>query len=174
MGFTFNGKHSDLYNIGVIDIERSLKPEKRVFKTVIGGRDGTHDFSNNTYSNILVTFTCDYLGTDIGMAKNDIALWLSTSGELVLDGEIDKIYQANVYSDIPLSQIFYLNQFTLTFECFPFAMSLPKQISTVITEKGQETAFQVGGTARTPCTIIIKNTGTKPITNLRLTHRKEV
>jgi hypothetical protein len=67
-----------------------------------------------------------------------------------------------------------LNQFTLVFDCFPFAMSLPKQLTTIITEQGQETAFQVGGTARTPCTIIIKNIGDTPITNLRLTHRKEV
>jgi phage-related protein len=87
MGFTYNGKHSDIFNIGVSNIQRSLKPSKRVFKTVIGGRDGTHDFTDNTYSNILFTMTCDYLGTDIGKVKNDIALWLSTSGELVIDGE---------------------------------------------------------------------------------------
>jgi predicted phage tail component-like protein len=174
MGFAFNGRHTDAFDIGVKHMMRVVKPEKRVFKTIIGGRDGTTDFTDNTYDNIIISFECDYKGTDFDEAKNDMALWLSNSGELVLDDEPGKIYQANLYTEISLSQMLHVREFTLQFECFPFAMSLPHQRNNVITRHGQETAFQVGGTARTPCTVILRNIGSTPITNLRLTHRKEV
>jgi len=173
MGFTFNGVHSDFYKIGVKDVTRSVKAEKRVFQTVIGGRDGTHDFTDDTYNNIFIVFSCDYKG-QVMEPKNDIALWLSEPGELVLDEEPGKVYRANVYSEIPLTQLFVIREFELTFECFPFAFSVPSQVDADITLQGQETAFEVGGTARTPCVIILTNTGATPITNLRLTHRKEV
>lgn len=173
-GFTFNGKHSDLFGIRVKSANRAAKPEKRVYRTVIGGRDGTYDFTDNTFSNIIITLECDYTGPDSSGAARELALWLSGPGELVIDGDSGKIYNACLYSEIPLTQTFYTSRFTLAFECFPFAMSLPKQVSAVVTAQGQDVCVGVGGTARTPCVISIKNNGNSQISNLRLTHRKEV
>lgn len=173
-GFTFSGQHSSEFGIQISKITHVLKPEKRMFQTVIAGRDGTYDTSDGTYSNIVISIDCDYIGEDIRTTARSLASWLSTSGELILDEEPDKIYQANIYSQIPIEELLVLNEFTLPFECFPFAMSLPIQKDAAITAKGQEISLSVDGTAKTPCTIAIKNTGTTNITNLRLTHRKEV
>lgn len=173
-GFTFNGKHSDTFNIRVRNMTRSIKPEKRVYRTVIGGRDGTFDFTDNTFANILISFECDHRGGNFFEKAREMALWLSGAGELVVDGDDGKIYKACVYSEIPLTQVCYVSRFTVCFECHPFAMSLPKSVTNTITALAQETGVGVEGTARTPCVITIKNTGSTQITNLRLTHRKEV
>jgi predicted phage tail component-like protein len=173
MGFTFNGLHSSSFGIKVKEVMRSLKPGRRVFRTTIGGRDGSRVFSDGACSNIVIGFDCDFIGKDMAGMRDKIAKWLSESGELALDDEPDRAYRADLFSAVPLSHMFYLSEFTLEFDCFPFAESSPRQVSADITGQGQDTVLNVCGTARAPCTIIIKNIGGTIIKDIKLVHRKE-
>ena len=175
MGFTFNGVHSETFGIRVKRATTALKPSKRVYRAVIGGRDGTYDFSDGAYANIVITFECDCRGAQCApLRRDDVALWLSERGELALDSEPGRVYTADCFSEIPLAKLGSIGQFSLAFNCFPFSMSPPRQVDALITQNGQETPIRMEGTARTPCVITIRNVGTRAVKNVRFTHRKEV
>jgi predicted phage tail component-like protein len=168
--FSFNGIHA--LEMGVIadQLSRELKPQRRVTQTQIPGRDGTYDYSDGTYDNVILTFKCNFIGKDIDRYKDKVAMWLSGSGVLTLDTDTTRHYNANVYASIPLDQMVLWHEFTLTFECEPFMQSDNRQITT----NGTTIPVHSDGTQPAPCTIIITNIGETDITNISLTREANI
>lgn len=177
--FNYNKKNS--YNdFGIIVRKQNtnLLPTKRSNPLTINGRNGSYyGNSGSVYNEMIISLECICVTKtydDLHKMKREIALWLSKDSELELSDELGKFYKARIISEIPMEQITSLGRFTINFVCFPFAMSVPKQDEFIYKKKGQTMSINCDGTADTPCTIIIKNTGTKPITNIKITHKKEV
>lgn len=101
-------------------------------------------------------------------------MWLARGGELEFEREKGKFYQAEIVDEIPIENIASFGRFNLDFLCFPFAMSKPKQRDFIIKAQGQSFDVVAEGTAPMPLKISITNTGTTPITNIKVSHKKEV
>lgn len=171
MSFAFDGQHASEFGIKASRISRAAKPSKRVYKKEIAGRDGVYSTSDNTYGNISIAIDCDYVGKDVRGAARAVAQWLSKRGELCFDDEPERYYAAEVEGEIPLEEELQIGHFTLNFVCFPFARSRPHQHDFVISRSGQAEQVTVGGTTPTPCTILLRNTGTTTIPNIRIERR---
>lgn len=171
MSFAFDGQHASEFGIKASSISRVAKPERRVYKTEIAGRDGVYSTSDNTYGEIAVTIECDYIGKGVRGVARVIAQWLSKKGELCFDDEPGRYYSAEIEGEIPLEEELQIGHFTLNFVCFPFARSLPRQKDFTITQSGQGQQITVGGTTNTPCTILLRNNGTTIIQNIRIERR---
>ena len=171
-GFYFNGVHSGTFGIGLTAISHALKPAKRVTQLAIPNRHGTYDITDNTYGNITIKLDCVYIGGNFREAARKIGTWLSGSGELILDTEPDKRYIANAYAGIETSETGTLTDFTVTFDCQPFALSAIRQQDFIIAGNPESLIVVSGGTMETPAKIYIKNTGDKNVTGIKITIKK--
>lgn len=168
--FSFNAISDLDMGVMVEEITRSIKPKKRVIKTIIAGRSGAYEYTANAYNNTEIEMDCMYVGNDpVNFARN-LSYWLKDTGSLVMADEPDKTYTATAWVDIPEDYVFTLRHFTITFDCQPFARSAPSQKQATITQSGQVVQLNVQGTAPTPCRITITNTGLTTINNIKLTH----
>lgn len=176
--FTYRGIDATEFGIVLEAVHRPVIAARRYSSITVPGRDGSTEISaDGAHEDILITCDCGYLSDsdeELRINARQIASWLSKDGELEFSTELGRYYSARVVSEIPIEEDLQIGKFSIEFACFPFAMSRPKQVTTIITENGQEVSLMVEGTAHTPCTITIKNIGNKPITNPKLTLRKEV
>ena len=168
--FSFGGIDDLDMDVMVTGISRAIKPPKRNIQTIVPGKSGTYDFTENAYDNTQIVMDCMYVGADPPTFARRLAVWLSGTNDLIIADEPDKRYTATVWIDIPEDYVFSLRHFTLTFTCQPFARSDAQQASRVITQSGDGILIDVEGTAPTPCRIIIKNTGSSTINNITITH----
>ncbi len=175
-GFTFNGVHSSTYGIVVDPTQRIIFPEKRRILTDIPGRSGYHAYTDGTYLARQETFHCYFKKpSEISLADaaRNIALWLNAeNAQLFFDNEPEKYYWAFVVGALPQERHLKYGEFDLTF-CYspPFAYTEAKERKFTITTNSGSISIPVGGTAETPCRIIIKNVGASVINNLRLTRK---
>lgn len=178
-GFTFANIHSSSFNLYVRSDNRTISPSLRKNEFVIPGRHGTIDFGGNTYEPrnitmelILVRDTME----ELRIQARDIAQWLSKSGLLIFDDELDKAYQAKVYENIDIEEIKAYGRSQVTFECQPFAESLEyRQVNIPnITTKPYEIPLNINGTNETCPIITIKNTGTSTIQDITITRKAEI
>jgi predicted phage tail component-like protein len=176
-GFTFNAEHSGKFKIVAQSDNRSLLPEKRRNEFRIPGRDGAVDFGGNNYEKRLITVKLSLLSKNLEELRENAraaAKWLSGEGFLIFDDEPDKAYKAKVYQPLNLSQLGSVGESTVTFDCQPFAESRHlSQFTDSITSFQHTTLFEVGGTQDTPCIIIIRNTGTTDLQDIRLVRKAE-
>ena len=171
-GFTFNGIHSSQFNIYCDPSSRILLPEKRRTQTTVPGRSGVYVQEDGAYNSRSESFTCTYTrkpGTDIAHQARDISLWLSKNGVLRFDSEPDKCYDAFFTGALPLTRHLMYGEFSLTFTYSPpFAYTEQQAIQRTLTEAEETVTIDSDATAPTPCRIIIDNTGTTTIQNLRI------
>lgn len=159
MGFTFRGKHTrDFVGLIVKTVNNPLLPSKRVNRVNVMGRDGAYIFEDG-YDNKLLEFKCMIAKGTIKERRiraRDIALWLSGTGDLILDYESDKTYKVvKSVSDISLIIEQVVDEFSIIFEVEPFqygsfkTFSVDNPTSVVITNNGNteaDTLISVTGT----------------------------
>ena len=176
--FVYRGHDCREYGIILEVVHRPVIAARRYNAIAIPGRDGSADISSDAArEDIVITCDCAYLSSSDEVLRENarkIASWLSQEGELEFSTEPGRYYSGKVISEIPMEDELQIGRFSVEFSCFPFAMSRPHQVNDIITANGQEMELAVDGTAPTPCTVTIKNIGSKPIKGIKLTLRKEV
>lgn len=175
--FTFRGESASSKGIIVQRITNLLKPAKRVNLLTIAGRNGVTRQTDGTYAERQILMDCmliEHSRAALQLKVEAIAKWLSTSGELVILSTPDRIYDMSPDGEIVLSPNQSTQSFQIAFSGFPFALSQPNVADFIINSNEQNAQVAVSGTAATPCVIRIKNTGTSPIYNIQIGHRKEV
>lgn len=159
MGFTFRGKHTrDFVGLIVKTVNNPLLPSKRISRVNVMGRDGEYIFEDG-YDNKLLEFKCMMAKGTIKERRiraRDIALWLSGTGDLILDYEGDKTYKVvRTVSDVSLTVEQVVDEFSINFEVEPYqygsfqTVSVGNPTSVVITNNGNveaDTLISVTGT----------------------------
>ncbi|MBP7509105.1 MAG: phage tail family protein [Prolixibacteraceae bacterium] len=133
MGFTFRGIHtSEFKGLVIKTINNPLSPAKRIQRVNVMGCDGEYVFESG-YNNKILEFRCSLAnGTIIERRQRarEIASWLSSTGDLVLDYENDKAYKVvKTISDISLAIEQAWDEFNITFETEPFQYGGLKTLS---------------------------------------------
>ena len=133
MGFTFRGKHSrEFKGLVVKTVNNPLLPPKRIQRVTVMGRNGEYLFEDG-YNNKVLEFRCSLAkGTlkERRQTSRDIASWLSSAGDLVLDYESDKTYKVvRAVSDVSLSVEQAWDEFSIIFETEPFQYGALKALS---------------------------------------------
>jgi len=170
-GLTFNNVHSSTFGL-YIKSKQIISPEKNKRKLKIAGRNGSWDFGNETYGDRYINVDFEILAENKGMLRlqiRDVLEWLSGSGKLVFDDEIDKYYTAKVFSQIKPEEIQSDGSFTVQFECNPFAelIYLAHEITDidndllVHSKLRLDDLFQFDVNA--PTTVEVNNFGTVPV-----------
>src|SRR6056297_2776698 len=133
IGFTYRGKHSREFEGLVIKTDNNLLIASKRFERIsIPGRNGQYIFEDG-YNNKILEFDCSLIRGTIQSRRQrarEIAYWLSGTGDLVLDGENDKIYKVvRTVSGIDLSLNQVVENFKVVFETEPFQLGTFKSIS---------------------------------------------
>ena len=99
-------------NFGIIvkTNNRPLLPPIRRSDVTIPGRDGSYDFSDGTYDNIIIPVVIQYINEtfeDLRLRARNIAAWLSQTNfkPLVFTDEPDKYYSAKIYDPASVEKI---------------------------------------------------------------------
>ena len=159
MGFTFRGIHtSEFKGLVIKTINNPLSPAKRIQRVNVMGCDGEYVFESG-YNNKFLEFRCSLAnGTIIERRQRarEIASWLSSTGDLVLDYENDKTYKViKTVSDISLSMEQAWDEFNITFETEPLqygglmTLSFDNPSTVVVNNQGTyeaETIISITGT----------------------------
>lgn len=150
LGFSFRGVHTSAFlGLVVKTLNNPLIASKRLKRIAIPGRDGIYTFEDG-YENKLLEFECILKGGSIQERRlriRQIAVWLSKTGELVLDHEPDKTYRVvRSVCDVGLSLDQSMDSFKICFETEPFqyagvqTVSVDNPTSFVITNNGSTVA----------------------------------
>ncbi len=125
MGIRFNGTHSDDVGICVRTVSFPYIAPKIQTKISVPGRDGEVVVEGN-YKNVKIEVSCNLYDTDPTTRRKksrEVALWLSSKGELILDSEADMVYTVIACNhDIlaePRGYELPVDDFTIIFECYP-------------------------------------------------------
>jgi phage-related protein len=124
MGLKFNGIHSDTYNIAINTDKIPLMAEKRQYSESVQGRDGQYIFEDG-YDDIVLEFSAaigDYDVYERRRNARQIALWLSGTGDLILDSEPDVVYTVKKVVnglDLKSTPRQYYYDFPIIFHCEP-------------------------------------------------------
>jgi predicted phage tail component-like protein len=172
-GFTFSGKHSSEFFVVSLSVDRMALPPKRITEYEIPMRDGTIEYIDYTYAKRKISVNISVIASTLEQLRERVravAKWLSGDGLLIFDDEPDKAYQAKVVEGISITQIVKCGECQVVFDCQPFAEAIDyDRVLATVTQNGQEITLNNVGTQRTPCRIIITNTGPGNITDIILT-----
>jgi predicted phage tail component-like protein len=163
MGFTFNETHtSEFKGLVIKTINNPLFPAKRIQRVNVLGHDGEYLFESG-YSNKILEFRCSLAKrtiTERRKTAREIASWLSSEGDLILDYENDKTYKViKTVSDIALSVEQSWDEFSITFETEPFQYGGLKTLSF-----DNPTSIVVNNAGTYDADMIISITGTGNVT----------
>ena len=152
--------------------EDVLLPELRSRKVTVPLRHGTYDYGARYYDERAIRIECVTSKILSRADAREIAYTLSKKSEIYFWTEPDKYYVGRVYQAPTLEQLRNVgNRFTLTFVCEPFAYGETK------TEAFENSRYSpnYNGTAPTPTYIVITNTGSRNVSNIRIiqTDKKE-
>lgn len=168
-GFSFNGVHSSVYGVRQTPTDRVLSPQKRRTLLEIPGRSSAIIQEDGGYNTRVESITCSYVAQPNVSLQRQVRLiagWLNGVGELTFDYEPEMHYQAFLSSAPPTKKMLEYATFDLEFTInHPFAYETAEN-SLFNIESGDSFIVTTDGTIETPAIITIKNTGTKPITNI--------
>jgi len=176
--FDFNGRNSAEFGIYATSYD-IVMPFKREKRRQIPFRHGTHLHDNTFFNDRQLRLRCFWLNDKEDNISRDefreITLWLSERGRIVLDVEPDKHYVGELFDPSDLRAHYNRSTFgeirstdgtfELVFTCEPFAYG--EQVVMPISHGNNEIEYR--GTAETPTLIILRNTGTAPISTVVLT-----
>ena len=146
--------------------ERVLLPGLRPQKAIIPQRHGAYDYGAKYYDEQRLRLKCATIRTLQTADTREIAYVISRKSEIRIWDEPEKYYIGRIYDETALEQLRNTaNRFVLTLICEPFAygQTVTKPFS------GLNYAPEYPGTAETPTYIEIVNTGSQPVTNIRIT-----
>lgn len=167
------GNHNSADDWGIlVKAHDFLLPQKRARKVTIPGRSGAYSYGSQEYDERSLRLDCT-LTRKISKAQlREIAYALSQRGRISLYNEPDKYYIGEIYDaaevvDYPTEA---MRDFEIWFVCEPFAYSRIRTLPIV----GGQNRMEYAGTAKTPCLIVLRNTGQSPVANiqLRATYRR--
>lgn len=139
-----------------------LLPRLRPRKVTVPGRDGEYDFGAKRYEERRIRLTCDSMRALSRGALRELAELLSQKGRLVLWDEPNRYYVGRLYDEAQLQYIGMAGHaFDLTFACEPFAYGL--DVDTAI---GAQVSYR--GTAESPGRLVLTNTGSTAVSNIRI------
>ena len=117
--FNWKGKSSKDFGVVIKTLPQIYKAEKQVEKIEILGHNGFLTQDYGSYKGITIELECVML--DISKIR-EVCAWLDGKGELIVDTELDKKYDAVIINQIPFEQILpKFSNFTIQFDCQPFA-----------------------------------------------------
>lgn len=169
--FTFKGVSAASMGIQCLPFTRVFHAPERVQQTVIPGKSGTYDYTDNTYDNGSVSISAVYWGSTAPTTLRAVAAWLTGSGQLIFDDEPDKAYTASVIEGFDVNRNHFEDSFTISFTVFPFAESIGyNQLQAAAEILPYSQSVSANGTADSPC--IIRITAVTDIDNLMIIKQK--
>lgn len=131
MGLTFNGKRCSAIGLDVLDTRRPLLAEPDVTFVEVPGKNGAIVITSTdkpTFKDITVEvdFLLEPNGQSFHSHCRSIAEWLATIEKkpLVFDDDPGYTYRAIVTSQINIERISQYGEFTVTFRCDPYEVSV--------------------------------------------------
>ncbi len=126
-GFKYRNIDSSTYHITVKTDNIPVIPAKRIVQEEVIGRDGSYIFEDK-HSPKEIELTCELHGhlkySERRYLVREITAWLDIPGELILNYEPDKKYQAHLSEQTDLSMLAVYDVFTLVFVVQPIAKSI--------------------------------------------------
>ena len=131
MGLTFNGKHCNTVGLDVSDTRRPLMAEPDITFVEVPGRNGAIPIANTdkpTFKdmNVEVDFLLEPNGQSFHNHCRTILNWLATIEKkpLIFDDDPAYTYHAIVTSQVDIEQIAKYGEFTVTFRCDPYEVTI--------------------------------------------------
>ena len=120
--FIFNGIDSRLMGVIVTAMPPTVRAAQRIESVKVPGRDGSLHETDGSYDNYTKTMECAIKNRQ---KIDDIAAWLTGSGEIIFSSEPDKVYRVTISNTISIAQMMRTFQkFQVSFDTYPFKYSV--------------------------------------------------
>lgn len=122
--FIYNGIDSRMMGVIVTAMPPTIRAAQRVESVTVPGRDGSLHETDGSYDNYTKTMECAIKNRE---KLDDIAAWLTGSGEIIFSSEPDKVYRVTISNTISIAQMMRTFQkFQVSFDTYPFKYSVNK------------------------------------------------
>ena len=158
--FIYNGIDSRMMDIIVTAMPPTIRAAQRVESVTVPGRDGSLHETDGSYDNYTKTMECAIKNRE---KLDDIAAWLTGSGEIIFSSEPDKVYRVTISNTISIAQMMRTFQkFQVSFDTYPFQYSVNRFDEALELEKS---AVILGkGTVYSQPVITVYGSGTVTLT----------
>lgn len=164
-----NDKKISDFGIMIRSINRPILPERGYEEYKIQGRDGQR-IEAGQYHNRIISIQLYYIEKTMeGMRQKtrEFVSFLKEKNKLIFTDEPDKYYLGMLLEQADLEELGSVGETTLNFVCDPFAYA--KNKTTLKLKVGHNRGIGYQGTANAPTRIVIRNTGTETIRNIKIT-----
>ena len=122
--FIYNGIDSRLMGVIVTAMPPTVRAAQRVESVKVPGRDGSLHETDGSYDNYTKTMECAIKKRE---KIDDIAAWLTGSGDIIFSTEPDKVYRVTLSNTISITQMMRTFQkFQISFDTHPFKYNVNK------------------------------------------------
>ena len=120
--FIYNGIDSRLMGVIVTAMPPTVRAAQRIESVKVPGRSGSLHETDGSYDNYTKTMECAIKNRQ---KIDDIAAWLTGSGEIIFSSEPDKVYRVTISNTISIAQMMRTFQkFQVSFDTYPFKYSV--------------------------------------------------
>lgn len=120
--FIYNGIDSRMMGVIVTAMPPTVRAAQRVESVKVPGRSGSLHETDGAYDNYTKTMECAIKKRE---KIDDIAAWLTGSGEIIFSSEPDKVYRVTISNTISIAQMMRTFQkFQVSFDTYPFKYSV--------------------------------------------------
>ena len=120
--FIYNGIDSRMMGVIVTAMPSTVRAAQRVESVKVPGRSGSLHETDGSYDNYTKTMECAIKNRQ---KIDDIAAWLTGSGEIIFSSEPDKVYRVTISNTISIAQMMRTFQkFQVSFDTYPFKYSV--------------------------------------------------
>lgn len=120
--FIYNGIDSRMMGVIVTAMPPTVRAAQRVESVKVPGRSGSLHETDGSYDNYTKTMECAIKNRQ---KIDDIAAWLTGSGEIIFSSEPDKVYRVTISNTISIAQMMRTFQkFQVSFDTYPFKYSV--------------------------------------------------
>lgn len=155
----------DAWQLRILDVVDILKPRLRARKKQLPLRDGEYDFGAKYYEERNLTLKCIRMSDITRHEQHELAYALQQKSQIRLYDDPEKYYTGRIYDEVELQPIRNGGlQIMLKFRCDPFL------IRNSITDVFDGNVYYPNyhGTVNSPTIITIKNTGSVPVSGIRI------
>lgn len=159
--FKYKGIDSRQMGIIITSMPPVTRAEQRMETLIIPGRSGSLHIFDGGYANYTKTMECAIRSRQ---HIDEMAAWLTGSGELILSNEPDKVYRVHIANTLDIEQMMLAFQkFQLHFDTYPFKYSVNAFGEQLTLTKSPQTIFGAGTYPSEPI-ITIWGTGAVTLT----------
>lgn len=160
-GFTFDGQHSDDFDLNVLGIRRTALPTSRDVFVEVPGRPGSYHFPEEPGDRAIVALVGVEAddGPDLVDRVRDVAHWVKTSSRrvLLLDEDPDNYLMAVVVNPGDVDNLLDLGRWEIEFSCGPHVYSVSQHSASAVMPTNPLTATN-DGPLETPPRIVVAAT----------------